>query len=168
MKSSVSSAWARRGPLGLESTGLVATVNSARTWPSPGVSISSARQVGVHRGAGCGGQLADGAGADPAAPAQRAPGQFHELLFDVHQCLWRPRHDFCLARLAHKKCLLCLRTSVSHVAGQNSPVLRCVNRDSKGAHMTLRSAMILYVTNHSRVIPCGGICLPKFRNLKQR
>jgi hypothetical protein len=31
--------------LGADSTGLVATVISARTWPGPGVSISSARQV---------------------------------------------------------------------------------------------------------------------------
>jgi hypothetical protein len=45
MKSSSCSARLKRSPLGADSTGLVATVISARTWPSPGVSISSARQV---------------------------------------------------------------------------------------------------------------------------
>ena len=45
MNSRVSSAAASRGPLGADSTGLLATVRSARTWPSPEVSISSARQV---------------------------------------------------------------------------------------------------------------------------
>ena len=41
MKSSRASASARRAPFGVESTGLPATVTSARIWPSPGVSISS-------------------------------------------------------------------------------------------------------------------------------
>ena len=45
MKSRSSSAAARRSLLGVETTGLPATVISARTWPSPGVSISSARQA---------------------------------------------------------------------------------------------------------------------------
>ena len=45
MKSRLSSARDKRGPPGADSTGLLATVISARTWPAPGVSISSARQV---------------------------------------------------------------------------------------------------------------------------
>ena len=45
MKSRPSKARASRGPPGEDSTGLPATVISARTWPAPGVSISSARQV---------------------------------------------------------------------------------------------------------------------------
>src|SRR5204863_329322 len=45
ISSSESSAAAMRGPFGVERTGLLAIVTSARTWPSPGVSISSARQV---------------------------------------------------------------------------------------------------------------------------
>ena len=42
MKSSVPSASSSRRPFGVESTGLPAIVTSARIWPSPGVSISSA------------------------------------------------------------------------------------------------------------------------------
>ena len=42
MNSSESNAAARRGPFGAESTGLLATLTSARTCPGPGVSISSA------------------------------------------------------------------------------------------------------------------------------
>ena len=45
MKSRLSSAAASRAPPGADSTGLLATVISARTWPAPGVVISSARQV---------------------------------------------------------------------------------------------------------------------------
>ena len=41
MKSSPSSARASDAPSGVDSTGLPASVSSARTWPSPGVSISS-------------------------------------------------------------------------------------------------------------------------------
>ena len=41
----MSSASASRSPFGVDSTGLPATVNSARIWPSPGVSISSARHA---------------------------------------------------------------------------------------------------------------------------
>ncbi len=42
IRSSVSSASASRSPFGVESTGLPATVKSARMRPSPGVRISSA------------------------------------------------------------------------------------------------------------------------------
>ena len=45
MKSRRSSAAARRSELGVLTAGLPASVISARTWPSPGVSISSARQA---------------------------------------------------------------------------------------------------------------------------
>src|SRR3954451_7151164 len=45
MKSSCSSAAARRSELGVLTAGLPASVISARTWPSPGVSISSARHA---------------------------------------------------------------------------------------------------------------------------
>ena len=45
MKSSPSSAFASRAPFGADRTGLLAIVISAFTWPAPGVSISSARQV---------------------------------------------------------------------------------------------------------------------------
>ena len=45
MKSSDSSARSRRSDCGVETTGLPATVTSARTCPSPGVSISSARHT---------------------------------------------------------------------------------------------------------------------------
>ena len=45
MKSSEPSAAWSRSLLGVETTGLPAIVISARTWPSPGVSISSARQA---------------------------------------------------------------------------------------------------------------------------
>ena len=43
MQSSPASASSSRSPPGVDSTGLPATVNSARIWPSPGVAISSAR-----------------------------------------------------------------------------------------------------------------------------
>ena len=43
MKSSPANAPSSRSPFGADSTGLPAIVMSARTWPSPGVSISSAR-----------------------------------------------------------------------------------------------------------------------------
>ena len=45
MKSSEASAASSRAPFGVLSTGLPAMVMSARTWPGPGVSISSARQA---------------------------------------------------------------------------------------------------------------------------
>jgi len=45
MNSRLSSAAARRAPFGADSTGFVASVISARIWPGPGVSISSARQT---------------------------------------------------------------------------------------------------------------------------
>ena len=45
MNSSSSIAAERRSPFGDESAGLLATVISAFTWPSPGVWISSARQL---------------------------------------------------------------------------------------------------------------------------
>ena len=45
MKSSVASAASSRSLSGVDATGLPAIVISARTWPSPGVSISSARQT---------------------------------------------------------------------------------------------------------------------------
>ena len=41
--SSVASASSRRAPPGVESTGLPAKISMPRTWPSPGVVISSAR-----------------------------------------------------------------------------------------------------------------------------
>ena len=43
MKSSVSTAASSAAASGVETQGLPATVTSARTWPSPGVVISSAR-----------------------------------------------------------------------------------------------------------------------------
>ena len=45
MNSSCSSALPSRSLFGVETTGLPQTVISARTWPSPGVSISSARHA---------------------------------------------------------------------------------------------------------------------------
>src|ERR1041385_1743321 len=45
MNSNSSIAEERRGPLGDESAGLLAMVISALIWPSPGVWISSARQL---------------------------------------------------------------------------------------------------------------------------
>ena len=45
MKSSDASARERRPAFGVETAGLPATVMSARTWSSPGVSISSARHA---------------------------------------------------------------------------------------------------------------------------
>ena len=61
MNSSVASAASSRSLFGVDSTGLPATVISARTWPSPGVSISSAsvatgsspRDLGQARAPGC-------------------------------------------------------------------------------------------------------------------
>jgi hypothetical protein len=48
MKSRVSSARESRAPFGVESTGFPAIVTAARTWPGPGVSISSLRIATGH------------------------------------------------------------------------------------------------------------------------
>jgi hypothetical protein len=77
MKSRPSSARARRSPLGADSTGLVASVTSARTWPLPGVSISSARQpIGSSpHHLGCAAHAAGvAAHGDAPADARRAGG----------------------------------------------------------------------------------------------
>src|SRR4051794_22929731 len=83
MNSSVSSAAASRGPLGADSTGLLPTVSSARTWPSPGVSMAPGRHAlsyagGPHRIGGEGGGLGK----------HRAPGHVQmarERVEHVHQ-----------------------------------------------------------------------------------
>ena len=45
MKSSASTAVSSAAASGVETSGLPAIVTSARTWPSPGVAISSVRQA---------------------------------------------------------------------------------------------------------------------------
>ena len=82
MKSSASSARSSRPPFGVETTGLPATVTSARTWPSPGVSISSARHDDR--------QLAEGLG--QPAHAARASAR------TARPCRCRPCPTSCAAR----------------------------------------------------------------------
>ena len=71
MRSRPSTAFSSRPLFGVESSGLPATVNSARTWPSPGVSISSA-STDAGSSPKSSGQPAHAAA--PAAEARRAPG----------------------------------------------------------------------------------------------